>query len=73
MQDQTGRLQELGEDWAAAELGGNTDFLERALADDSVAVEPCDPHQPAHDHRGARRLGDRATRTPTTENGRTNS
>lgn len=40
MQDQTGRLEKLGEDWAAAELRGDTDSLKDVLADDFIAVGP---------------------------------
>ena len=40
MQDQIGHLKRLGDEWAAAELHGDTTVLGRFLAEDFVAVGP---------------------------------
>src|SRR4051812_13741089 len=40
MQEHVGQLERLGQDWAAAELGGDTTVLGRILAEDFVAVGP---------------------------------
>jgi len=40
MQDEAQRVMTLGEDWAAAELRGDTAFLGGILADDFVGVGP---------------------------------
>jgi uncharacterized protein (TIGR02246 family) len=40
MSDQTQKVMALGEDWAAAELRGDTSFLGEILADDFVGVGP---------------------------------
>jgi ketosteroid isomerase-like protein len=40
MSDQTQRVTTLGEDWAAAELRGDTTFLGEVLADDFIGVGP---------------------------------
>ena len=40
MSDRTQKIKTLGEDWAAAELRGDTTFLRETLADDFIGVGP---------------------------------
>ena len=41
MREHVGQLERLGQDWAVAELGGDTTVLRRMLAEDFVGVGSC--------------------------------